>query len=147
VLVARRQVIVEAVNESRLTANQASTLEERRLGIWNKLKVFRDLQRLYMPGAVRVLAVEDEAQRRIDTISPTAELIKLYLPSDLPAATRAMGCTADLPGMEAKLREAQCRESLNAIRDRLHSKKHLLNHKTKNATGQYKNTCARTLID
>jgi hypothetical protein len=48
--------------------------------------------------------------------------------------------------MKFKLCEAQFHESIDTIQDQLHAKKHLLNCKDKNITGQYKSTQAHTLI-
>jgi hypothetical protein len=48
--------------------------------------------------------------------------------------------------MEGKLQAAQCCQALDDIRDRLHAKKHLINRRNRNVTGQYKRTRARNLI-
>lgn len=72
--------------------------------------------------------------------------MKLWLPPELPVAVHVTGCTANLPTMELKLRATQCDEELNAVRAHLHAKKHLINRRNKNVTGQYKSTRSRTLI-
>ncbi|KIM74602.1 hypothetical protein PILCRDRAFT_14267 [Piloderma croceum F 1598] len=124
----QRQVRVEATAGSASTS-LANQLEEKRLGILSRLKVFHDLQRIYMPGSMRAIAEEDEIYRRNDMPPQPAELIKLWLPSDLDPQDRPIGCIAGLAEMEAKLREAQCHEALDNIHDRLHSKKHLIDRR------------------
>jgi hypothetical protein len=80
-----------------------NVLEERRLGIWNKLQSFRDLQHVYMPGALRCIKKEDEMQMMNDDEPPNPELVKLWLPSELPEDERRTGCTGNLVEMEGKL--------------------------------------------
>ncbi|KAF7966211.1 hypothetical protein HWV62_39676 [Athelia sp. TMB] len=143
----QRQISVEASSEATLTANQASVLEDRRLQVWRKLRDFREAQRIFMPNAhALAVAAEDDREAR-DLPRPLAEAAKLWLPSDLSADARRTGCDSRLPGMELKLRVAQCEESLNTIRSYLHAKQHLIHRRNKNFTGQRKTTRARTLID
>ncbi|KAH7905083.1 hypothetical protein BJ138DRAFT_1138372 [Hygrophoropsis aurantiaca] len=127
------------------TANQASLLEDRRIACLSKLKTFRDLQRVYMPGALRCIQLEEES-RNPDNPAPNAGSIKLWLPSELPMNERRQGCSEGLPRMETKLREAQCHDSLDMLRSRLHAKAHLINFRNKNTRGQIQSTRSRTLI-
>lgn len=99
-----------------------------------------------MPGALRCIEKEDEMRMMNDDEPPNPELVKLWLPSELPEDERRTGCTGNLVEMEGKLQAAQCRQALDDIRDRLHAKKHLINQRNKNVTGQYKSTRARNLI-
>ncbi|KAJ7771164.1 hypothetical protein B0H14DRAFT_3509188 [Mycena olivaceomarginata] len=110
-----------------------------------KLATFRKLQAIYMPGAAAAIEV-NEAARDADIPAPRAEHIKLYMPSDLPAAARDAACVKNLPTMEAKMREAQCGAVLTVVRGRLHAKRHLIMFRNENVTGQIKSTKARTLI-
>ncbi|KAJ6448514.1 hypothetical protein C8R47DRAFT_933397, partial [Mycena vitilis] len=128
-----------------LTADGDSKVHEHRLSFLSKLRKFRDLQRVYTPGAIRVLAVE-EAARDEDAVPPKAEYVKLYLPSTLPAAERLNGCQRGLPEMEACLREAQCSDSLVKLRSLLYSKGHLITFRNENVTGQIDSTRSQTLI-
>ncbi|KAF7965199.1 hypothetical protein HWV62_45095 [Athelia sp. TMB] len=140
----QRQVGVESTNQ--LTANQKSVLEDRRLQIWRKLRQFRDAQRIYMPLAHSRVLAENDHRESNNLPRPLAEDAKLWLPSDLSTEERRTGCDARIPGMELKLRVAQCEEALNAIRAFLHTKQHLIQKRNKNSTGQNKTTRARTLI-
>ncbi|KZP27106.1 hypothetical protein FIBSPDRAFT_712253, partial [Athelia psychrophila] len=142
----QRQITVDAANSAQLTANQASLLEERRLQVWRKLRVFRDMQRIYVPHASTLVVVEDELRRAQGLPQSMAEDVRLWMPSDLPAAAQQSGCVANLPAMELKLRVAQCDEALDAVRANLHAKKHLINRRNKNDTGQKRTSRSRTLI-
>lgn len=99
-----------------------------------------------MPGALAAIRTEDEARSALGAPPSNPENTKLWLPSELPAAERDSGCQGPLPAMECKLREAQCHEALDAIRNRLHAKQHLIHRRNKNVTGQNRSTRARTLI-
>lgn len=100
-----------------------------------------------MPAAIQAIQADDEFRAASDLPPLEAEHVKLWLPSELSADKRQLGCTVGLAEMELKLRVAQCGESLDSIRDRLHVKKHLINHRNKHVTGQNKSTRARRLID
>lgn len=104
------------------------------------------MQRIYIPHAATCIFAEDEVRRLKDLPHPVAEAVRLWMPSDLPADAQRTGCIANLPAMELKLRVAQCDEALDSIRAHLHAKKHLINRRNKNVTGQKKSTRSRTLI-
>ncbi|KAJ7102966.1 hypothetical protein C8R43DRAFT_1141089 [Mycena crocata] len=125
-----------------LTADRKGKIEEHRLAFTSKLRTFRSLQQVYTPGAARNMAAEDE-RREGDAPAPLAEHVRLWMPSELPAD----GCHGNLPGMEAKLRLAQCTDALSAIRTRLHAKRHLIAFRDENVRGQVRSTRARSLID
>lgn len=104
------------------------------------------MQHVYIPHAATFVVAEDEQRRREDLPQPLAENVRLWMPSELPADARQAGCVANLPAMELQLRVAQCHEALDAIRSHLHAKKHLINRRNKNVTGQKKSTRSRTII-
>ncbi|KAF7968026.1 hypothetical protein HWV62_32158 [Athelia sp. TMB] len=143
----QRQIAANVSHPANLTANQASLIEERRLQVWRKLRVLRDMQRVYMPCATNILNNEDELCRAKELPPLPAESVRLWMPSDLPADIQQSGCVANLATMELKLRVAQCYEALDAMRASLNAKKHLINRRNKNSTGQKKATRSRTLID
>lgn len=110
-----------------------------------KLKVYRLLQQIYEPGAGRAIArLED--QRDSDNDPPQPKHIKLWLPSELALNEQPSGCSPGLLVMEAKLREAQCYDALNAIRSLLHARSHLITFRNDNVTGQHAVTRSRSLI-
>ncbi|KAJ7036476.1 hypothetical protein C8F04DRAFT_954001 [Mycena alexandri] len=110
-----------------LAPDQQQRVQEMRIAFFSKLGRWRKLQAVYMSAAVRELE-EAEDVRDPDLPPPVAEEVKLYLPSRLRQADREEGCRKGLPAMEAKLREGQCRDSISALRSRLHAKRHLLNY-------------------
>ncbi|KAJ7917013.1 hypothetical protein B0H13DRAFT_2231523 [Mycena leptocephala] len=128
-----------------LTVDREGKINEHRLTFLSKLRQFRDLQRIYTPGAIRAVLAK-EAKRNEDTAAPKAEDVHLYLPSALPAAERVNGCQPGLPDMEARLREAQCSDALVKLRSLLHSKGHLIAFRNENMTGQRKATRSQNLI-
>lgn len=143
----RRRIKAETAARGQApTADRQSKVEEHRVAFFAKLRPFRALQEVYTPGAVRMLVADAEACAE-DALAPNAEHVQLYLPSALPATERANGCRGNLPEMEAKLRESQCRDALSAIRVALHSKQHLISFRNANVTGQARLTRSRSIID
>lgn len=142
----RRNIKNESRNPTLITPNKASLLEERRLAIWRKLSSLRELQRVYIPGALRAIELEDERRASLDLPPPEAEHVKLWLPSDFTTAERSAACMPSLPSMEKELRKAECYETLDHIRNRLHAKKHLIDDRIRHATGQRKGTKSATII-
>ncbi|KAH7904941.1 hypothetical protein BJ138DRAFT_1118936 [Hygrophoropsis aurantiaca] len=141
----QRRIRVDAANPGQRTANQMSHLEEKRIACLAKIKTFRDLQRLYMPGAVCCIQRKEDERNR-EALPPKVEDIDLWLPSELPIGEQTSGCIQGLPDMERKLREAQCHDALDALRARLHAKAHLIAFRNKNTRGQVQSTRSRTLI-
>ncbi|KAJ7439189.1 hypothetical protein B0H11DRAFT_1752144 [Mycena galericulata] len=141
---AQRRMKAE-MSKTRLTADRESKVNEHCVAFMAKLRRFRKLQRVYTPGAIRVILVE-EASRDEDALPPKAEHVHLYLPSALSAEERVNGCQRGLPDMEARLREAQCSDALVDIRAALHTKSHLISFKNENVTGQVHLTRSQTLI-
>ncbi|KAJ7023334.1 hypothetical protein C8F04DRAFT_1271538 [Mycena alexandri] len=129
-----------------LAADQQQRVQEMRIAFFSKLGRWRKLQAVYMSAAVRELE-EAEDVRDPDLPPPVAEEVKLYLPSGLRQADREEGCRKGLPAMEAKLREGQCRDSISALRSRLHAKRHLLNYRDESVVGQRAATRAYTLME
>ncbi|KAJ7506191.1 hypothetical protein B0H11DRAFT_2220108 [Mycena galericulata] len=141
---AQRRIKAEIVGTT-MTADREGKVNEHRLTFLSKLRRFRELQRVYTPGAMRALLAE-EAARDQDEPPPRPEKIALYLPSGLPASERLTGCQRGIPEMEARLREAQCGDALVEIRAQLHTKRHLITFKNENVTGQIGSTRSQTLI-
>ncbi|KAJ7846654.1 hypothetical protein B0H13DRAFT_2238871 [Mycena leptocephala] len=128
-----------------VTANRETKIQEMRLTFFAKLRKLRELQRIYTPAALRTLAREDTS-RDADAEPVKAEKVKLWLPSELPAAERSEGCLGGLVEMEVRMREGQCANALVELRTRLHTKRHLIGFRDRNITGQKKATKACTLI-
>ncbi|KAJ7026086.1 hypothetical protein C8F04DRAFT_966920 [Mycena alexandri] len=141
---AQRRIKAELAGDT-LTVDREGKVNEHRLSFMSKLNRYRNLQRVYTPGAIRALQGE-EAERDEDTAPPKAEDVSLFLPSALSSAERVSGCQAGLPDMEARLREAQCGDALATVRSLLHSKGHLIIFRNEHVTGQVGSTRSQTLI-
>lgn len=141
----RRKVRLDVMLKKATTSAQKADLVDERTRLGRNIARFRALQSTYTPIALRYIS----NSRPIDsTVAPTfIEDIPLYLPSALDAHDRANGTTEDIAVMEATLREAQCRTSLEQLRTQLHIKSRLLTYKGRNVRNQAPNTRARALID
>ena len=73
------------------------------------------------------------------------ELQPIYLPSELSIQLR-LACQPGLDDIERKMRDAQCRSSLDHIRTLLYIKSSLRIYKTRNARAQKQNTRARATL-
>ncbi|KAK7028695.1 CxC2 domain-containing protein [Favolaschia claudopus] len=134
-------------NTALIAADRENKIQEWRHTLLVKIAKFRSLQKIYMPGAAAVLE-QVEAERDSDAPPPKAESVKLFMPSAMIRQTTdpLNGCIPGLTDMEAKLRLAQCENSLASLRARLHAKRHLISFRNSNIIGQVHSTKARTLI-
>ncbi|KAJ7154943.1 hypothetical protein C8R43DRAFT_1126327 [Mycena crocata] len=145
----QRRILAELRGRVLVAADRENRIEEWRHALLVKIDKFRELQRVYMPGAVLAIA-EAESARDKDGAPPKPERVKLWMPSEM--ATRDVGdtlrgCVPGLLDMESKLRVAQCNNSLSKVRSQLHAKRHLIGFRDENVSGQVQATKARTLID
>ncbi|KAJ7169179.1 hypothetical protein C8R43DRAFT_1121071 [Mycena crocata] len=141
----QRRIKAEIVGTTLVTADRESKIQESRLALLAKLRPFRALQLIYTPAAIDAVETADAA-RNSDAAPVKAENILLYLPSALSAAQRAKGCQPMLTEMEAKLRLAQCTDSLVLLRGRLHAKRHVIYWRGHDSSGQNNTTRHQTLI-
>ena len=131
-----------------IAADRETRIQEWRHSVLVKIGKFRQLQKVYMPGAARAMS-EAEQERDTDAVPPKAEKVKLFMPSAMVARDEndtLRGCVAGLIGMETKLRVAQCSNSLAKLRARLHAKRHIIGFRNDNTSGQVQATKARSLI-
>ncbi|KAJ7025067.1 hypothetical protein C8F04DRAFT_1269674 [Mycena alexandri] len=142
---AQRRIHVELAGHALVTADRASKIHERRLAFMVKLAKFRKLQAIFTLGALRTMEV-DEAGLDVEALDVKAEAIKLYMPSELSAVEREVGCLNNVVELEVRLRENQCQNALVQLRGHLHSKRHLIGFRNTHVSGQVKATKARTLI-
>ncbi len=92
-----------------------------------------------MPAALPVLAEDPTARLDVEEV----ENVRLGLPSDITNTHRSKVCATRLQDIEARLREAQCRDALQDLRNKLHSLAHLYKYKKTNVRHQGANTRAR----
>ena len=90
---------------------QKATLLESRAALLHQIEKWRELQAVYMPGALDITTSDPEFPQPVK-----AELIKLLLPSQLDAKDRDAVCTSGVVKNEKELRLAQLDDSLNDLR-------------------------------
>lgn len=81
---------------------------ERRKHLVESIRVFRAIQKVYMPGLSHLLDHADD-DSRLDT---HPDLFKLMLPSQLSSEDRQSWCLPGLPTLEARFRYAQADDAL-----------------------------------
>jgi hypothetical protein len=128
-----------------VTADRGSQIQEMRNALLKKIRTFEQLQPVYMPS---VAALKEHAEEGRDPDLPAlkAEDIKLWMPSELPLEQRRQVCRRGVAHTEARVREVQCEDALNALRSRLHAQKHLITWRNSNSVGQRASTRSATLI-
>ncbi|KAJ7078540.1 hypothetical protein B0H15DRAFT_788814, partial [Mycena belliarum] len=144
----QRRIVSELAGTVLVAADRENKIQEWRHTLLVKIATFRNLQKVYMPGAAAAIAAA-EAERNFDEVAPKPEAIKLWMPSDMQPANEAdvlRGCVPGLLDMEAKMRVAQCENSLVSLRSRLHAKGFLIGFRNENVTGQLGSSRAGTLI-
>ena len=117
-------------------------LVQRRHALRRRIYKLRELQAVYMPAALPVLAEDDRSQCNVEDI----ESVRLGLPSDISAAHRSRVCPLQVQQAESRLREAQCRDSLKDLRSKLHTIAHLFAYKARHVRHQNANTRVRADI-
>ncbi|KAJ7721100.1 hypothetical protein B0H14DRAFT_2642530 [Mycena olivaceomarginata] len=145
----RQRIIAELKGTVLVAVDHENRIQEWHHALLIKIGKFRSLQKIYMPGTVHVL---DELEGKWDTEAPAlaAEKVKLFMPNEMTlqsANDTLRGCVPGLVEMEAKLRVAQCNNSLSSRCARLHAKHHLIHFRNSNVMGQIQSTKARMLID
>ncbi|KAJ6471042.1 hypothetical protein C8R45DRAFT_1218231 [Mycena sanguinolenta] len=114
----------------------------RRTRIFRQIKKLRALQRKYSPSALQ------RAATAVDADALEAERTPLFLPSALsPSESLPPLSAPGLASAEARLRDAQCSESLDNIRHALIVKRRLQTYRGINSRHQHQNTCSRGLVD
>ncbi|TFK78846.1 hypothetical protein K466DRAFT_606615 [Polyporus arcularius HHB13444] len=121
------------------TASRVATLFERRTALRRKLQKFRELQGIYMPRAVALLSQDPACRLDVELV----EEVRLGLPSEIAPSRRDAVCSSRLQEVEARLRESQCRDALQNIRNQLHTLDHLFRYKKTHVRHQGANTRTR----
>ncbi len=137
----RARVQAEAA-KARSDESKLPQLLELRTSFRHRVQKFRALQATFTPGILALLAVDDAARTDIEEI----EEIRLGIPSQIDSKSRAAACPAEILSIEARLRDAQCRDALQDLRNQLHAQHRLWTLKKLHVRYQGPNTCARTDI-
>ncbi|KAF9030039.1 hypothetical protein BDZ89DRAFT_950058 [Hymenopellis radicata] len=129
--------------EGELTQQEATTIHRKRTDLTRRIRLFRAIQMVYIPGAKAQLQAETVSR----SIALDVEDQKLWLPSDFPAGeVRDAGCTKDIVNQEILLRIALCHDALEAIRDSERTLRALFVYRTHDTVGQGARTRAQTTI-
>ena len=123
-------------------------IQERRLALLSKIKLWREMQRIYMPQASIFLSAY-ELNQPLDDQSDgiRTDVPPLCLPSNLPPDLRAtLPPEFGLVEKELRLRTAQCDDALSELQRLLRIRGLAFTQKKKNARGQKENTRARTVL-
>lgn len=128
------------------TTYQELNVEKQRSIILRLIQKFRGLQAIFMPNLREYLSTTQ--LRYVDTpASFLPEATKLYLPSQIPSASRDLSrcCVPGLVDAETRLREGEARDALESMRKglRMCSAGHLF--KIRNVSGQNPTTRAEGL--
>ncbi|KAK6971667.1 CxC2 domain-containing protein [Favolaschia claudopus] len=126
-----------------LVGDQSERVAQLRRAFFVRLGRFRKIQNIYMPGAGEQL-LEDEDERDSELPPPLAEDVKIYLPSELPAARREE-CSERLREREVRLRHGVLADCVANLRRSLLAKRHLVDWR-EGAVGQRGTTRAATLV-
>lgn len=95
-----------------------------------------------MPAVAPVLAEDPACCTEVQQV----ECIRIGLPLEISASRRDAVCSERLIELEDRLREAQCRDALQDLRNKLHTIDQLYHYKKLNVRNQGPNTRARTGI-
>jgi hypothetical protein len=107
----RRQLAADLLAKKKPTTKDLTDFVIRRTRISHQIKKLRLMQRKYSPRAIQCLAAAAEPGEPAE-----AERTPLLLPSGLsPLQATALLSSPGLALTEAKLRDGQCSESLEAI--------------------------------
>ncbi|KAI9056575.1 hypothetical protein FKP32DRAFT_1616036 [Trametes sanguinea] len=121
------------------TSSKKLAIHERRNALRRKLQKYRELQGVYMPLSVPLFANDPDCCTDTESI----EDVRVGLPSEIAPTHRSAVCPSRLSDMEAHLREAQCRDALRDLRNKLHVIDHLYRYKQTNVRHQGPNTRVR----
>ncbi|KAJ7687061.1 hypothetical protein B0H14DRAFT_2654047 [Mycena olivaceomarginata] len=144
----QRRIVSELAGMALVAADRDNKIQEWCYTLLMKITRFQALQRVYMPGAMDAITMAEE-EHDSDGPPPKPEHIKLWMPSEMVADgpdDMLRGCVMGMLNMEARLRVAQCENSLVGLRSRLHAKRFLIDDRNANVTGQVASTKARVLI-
>ncbi|KAJ3710041.1 hypothetical protein C8R42DRAFT_597743 [Lentinula raphanica] len=136
----QRQLSVEVALFRDPTSQQIAQITESRNRLQRKITRLRKLQAVVCPLALQVLSTHPTT---IDSSPPHPESVPLLFPSDLP---KLSSCSR-LRLIEGRLRDGQCQDSLDQLRNDLLIKSRLHTYKKSNARHQGATTRTRSRMD
>ncbi|KAJ7465326.1 hypothetical protein B0H11DRAFT_2159688 [Mycena galericulata] len=109
---------------------------KRRTAMLKQIYKFRQVQRVYMP-ALRALLSDERKQVFDGNGDQLPEATRLFMPSELAdARIRGRACAVGLAEVEARMREGEASEALEAVRQGLRTRTMTNRYKLRNYTGQ-----------
>ncbi|KAJ7336983.1 hypothetical protein DFH08DRAFT_964940 [Mycena albidolilacea] len=139
----QRQLSADLLAKKNPTTKELTDFVTRHTRISRQIKKLRIMQRKHSPGALQCLATAADPAE-----PPEAEHAPLFPPSGLsPLQAMPPLSVPDVAIAEARLRDAQCSESLEVIRHGLIVKRRLQTYKMLHSRRQHQNTRSRTLVD
>jgi hypothetical protein len=109
---------------------------KRRTTLFKRIHKFRQIQGVYMP-ALRLLLSDDQKQVYDGNSEQQPEATRLFMPSELASNDlRATACATGLAAIEARMREGEADETLEAVRHGLCTWTMTNRYKLRNWTGQ-----------
>lgn len=136
----RRQLITEASSLRDSTAKQQAQLTKNRNRLLRKIARIRTLQAKHNRTALQALALP-LATSQLSELN--AEDVPLIFPSDLPICNKNI----KLQALESHLRDGQCQDSLDQLRNDLLVKSRLNTYKKANTRRQGPTTRTRDRMD
>ncbi|KAF7349498.1 CxC2 domain-containing protein [Mycena sanguinolenta] len=133
---AQRKLTVDVSAIKDPSATQKLDFTRRRTALLRRIHKFREIQRVYMPSVRGALSVSQK-QMFDGNGEQLPEATRLFMPSELPdAPIRTRVCALGLPEIEARMREAESTEALEAVRTGLRTRTMTNRYKLRNYTGQ-----------
>lgn len=146
----RQRIVWDSRKPNELTTRQENELQRRRLLLQREIKRFRNLQALYMPAATVMSIERESSQRELPEArrhSVEPEHQHLWLPSALPSTQRTHNCSKVLVDIKIGLREAQCHDILEKIRNVQRGRLSFISFRNRNLQRQNPNTRAKETLD
>ncbi|KAJ7818600.1 hypothetical protein B0H14DRAFT_2601175 [Mycena olivaceomarginata] len=115
---------------------QKLAFTKHRTSLFKRIHKFRQIQGVYMP-ALRPLLSDDQKQVYDGNSEQQPEATRLFMPSELASNDlRATACATGLAAIEARMREGEADEALEAVRHGLRTRTMTNRYKLRNWTGQ-----------
>ncbi|KAJ7795078.1 hypothetical protein B0H14DRAFT_3496404 [Mycena olivaceomarginata] len=115
---------------------QKLAFTKRRITLLKRIHKFRQVQGVYMP-ALRVLLSNEQRQVYDGNGEQLPEATRLFMPSELANSyVRGKACAPGLSELEARMREGEASEGLEAVRHGLRTRTMTNRYKLRNWTGQ-----------
>ena len=93
------------------TPDQVFEITKTRNLLTHSIRQYHDCRKVYVPGLASIDQSEESSK-----LESQPEVLKLWLPSQLPAEGRSAWCLPGIPGLELRFRYAQADDTLSELR-------------------------------